>query len=148
TRRIPPSRKPLETVYSEKIDSGTEIELAIDRMGEQRFLSLKSRLDNGFTLHMSIPVSSIESSVSVVNGFLLVVGLVSSALALVIALIISRRFTGSILHMNRITRKMKDLDFSEKCEIKSKDEFGQLAGSIDDLSESLDATLKELSQKN
>jgi len=148
TRRIPPSRKPLETVYSEKIDSGTEIELAIDRLGEQRFLSLKSRLDNGFTLHMSIPVSSIESSVSVVNGFLLVVGLVSSALALVIALIISRRFTGSILHMNRITRKMKDLDFSEKCEIKSKDEFGQLAGSIDDLSESLDATLKELGQKN
>jgi len=38
-RRVPPSRKPLETVYSEKIDSGTEIELSVDKMGEQRFLS-------------------------------------------------------------------------------------------------------------
>jgi signal transduction histidine kinase len=148
TRRIPPSRNPLETIYSEKIDSGTEIELAIDKMGEQRFLSLKSKLDNGFSIHMSIPVSSIESSVSVVNGFLMVVALISSILALIIAFIISRKFTGSILHMNRITKKMKDLDFSEKCEIDSRDEFGQLAGSIDDLSESLDSTLKELGEKN
>ncbi|MBN2253459.1 MAG: HAMP domain-containing protein, partial [Kosmotogaceae bacterium] len=143
-RRVPPSRKPLETLYSETIDSGTEIELSIDRMGEQRFLSLKSKLDNGFSIHMSIPVSSIESSVSVVNGFLMVVALISSVLALVIAFIISRKFTGSILHMNRITKKMKDLDFSERCEIDSRDEFGQLAGSIDDLSKSLDSTLKEL----
>jgi len=147
-RRVPPSRKPLETIYIEEIDPDTEIELAKDRMGGQRFLSLKSTLDNGFTLHMSIPVSSIESSVSIVNGFLMVVALISSILALVIAFVISRRFTGSILQMNRITKKMKSLDFSERCEICSKDEFGQLAGSIDDLSESLDSTLKELGEKN
>jgi signal transduction histidine kinase len=84
----------------------------------------------------------------VVNGFLMVVALISSILALIIAFIISRKFTGSILHMIQNHQKMKDLDFSEKCEIDSRDEFGQLAGSIDDLSESLDSTLKELGEKN
>jgi len=44
-RRVPPSRKPLETIYIEEIDPDTEIELAKDRMGGQRFLSLKSTLD-------------------------------------------------------------------------------------------------------
>ncbi len=64
----------------------------------------------------------------------MVVALISSILALIIAFIISRKFTGSILHMNRITKKDEgSLDFSEKCEIDSRDEFGQLAGSIDDL---------------
>lgn len=147
-RRVLPIRKPLDTIYNERIDPYTEIELGHDRVSDQRFLTLKSLLRNDFTLFMSIPVSSIESSIAVVNNFLFFVGILSAAFALVIALIISRAFTGAILQMNRVTRKMKTLDFSERCAVRSKDEFGQLAESINEMSESLDEALRELGKKN
>ena len=50
--------------------------------------------------------------------------------------------------MSKITEKMSNMDFSERVAVKSNDEIGNLASSINNLSGSLDATLQDLNQKN
>jgi signal transduction histidine kinase len=50
--------------------------------------------------------------------------------------------------MNRIAAQMANLDFSKECEVKSKDELGTLANSLNKLSKNLGVSLKELKAAN
>ena len=50
--------------------------------------------------------------------------------------------------MSRITEKMSNMDFSEKLDVKTNDEIGELSSSINHLSDSLDKTLQDLNEKN
>lgn len=70
------------------------------------------------------------------------------ATAAVIAHIFSRSVSKPITAMTEVTRKMRHLDFSEKCRVKSKDEVGILAENINDMSEKLDNTIKQLRRAN
>ncbi len=57
-------------------------------------------------------------------------------------------FSKPILEMNKITRSMAEMDFSQKCPPYSNNEIGELGRSINTLSQSLDSTIKDLQQKN
>lgn len=57
-------------------------------------------------------------------------------------------FSKPIIEMNKITRDMAKMDFSQKCPPYNNSEIGELGQSINTLSESLDKTLKDLQQKN
>lgn len=50
--------------------------------------------------------------------------------------------------MSRITEKMSNMDFSERLDVKTRDEIGELSSSINNLSSSLDTTLQDLNEKN
>lgn len=54
----------------------------------------------------------------------------------------------SLIKINKTAAKMADLDFSEKCEVKSEDEVGMLAASLNTLSENLQNALGSLKQAN
>ncbi|MDO4340401.1 MAG: HAMP domain-containing sensor histidine kinase [Eubacteriales bacterium] len=56
--------------------------------------------------------------------------------------------TRPIVRLSKVSRKMADLDFSVRCQENRPDEIGILSQSLDDLSESLDKTLKELQEAN
>lgn len=68
--------------------------------------------------------------------------------AAVTALIFSKTVSAPIVEMTAVTQKMRRLDFSEKCRVKSGDEIGRLAENINDMSERLDKTIAELSRAN
>lgn len=57
-------------------------------------------------------------------------------------------FSKPIIEMNKITRDMAKMDFSQKCPPYNNSEIGELGQSINTLSESLDKTLKDLKEKN
>lgn len=75
-----------------------------------------------------------------------------TVLALVIALIFifdySRRFTKPLIQMNEVMENIANLDFSRKTDIVRKDEIGTLANNINTVSDSLDAALTELRERN
>ncbi|WDU83296.1 HAMP domain-containing protein [Caloramator sp. Dgby_cultured_2] len=50
--------------------------------------------------------------------------------------------------MNKVAVKMANLDFSQKCNIKSEDEIGSLANSLNVLSENLNNALTSLKEAN
>ncbi|MGG4343302.1 sensor histidine kinase [Paenibacillus lautus] len=58
----------------------------------------------------------------------------------------SRQITRPLLRINRTTRQMADLDFSEKIPIITKDEIGDLSRNINELSERLHSHILRLEQ--
>jgi signal transduction histidine kinase len=58
----------------------------------------------------------------------------------------SRQIARPLLRINRTTRQMADLDFSEKIPINSKDEIGDLSRNINELSERLHSHILRLEQ--
>ena len=61
---------------------------------------------------------------------------------------ISKSMTRPINEINSMAQAVADLDFSKKLDISSEDEFGQLADSINHMSETLESTINSLSEAN
>lgn len=104
--------------------------------------------DADHTTYVFSPVADVENVVAVAGTvfwaftFILVI-----AMALVLTEI-TRRFTGPIVEMNKVTKQMAALNFEGKCKDYGRDEIGQLGESINTLSKSLDLTLEDLQVKN
>ncbi|MDF2987769.1 MAG: sensor histidine kinase [Eubacterium sp.] len=69
-------------------------------------------------------------------------------LMLIMAFIFSRSISKPLLKMNTVAQKMADLDFTEECPVKSKDELGNLALSLNSLSKNLSLSLGDLKAAN
>ncbi len=69
-------------------------------------------------------------------------------LMLVMAFVFSRSISKPLLKMNSVAGKMADLDFTEECRVKSKDELGNLALSLNRLSRNLSRSLEDLKSAN
>lgn len=105
-------------------------------------------LSSGEKLHIYTPVADIETVVGVADKVysaicvpLLI--LMSGILCLLVA-----RFTEPLVEMSDITKDMAALNFERKCGNYGKDEIGDLGRSINTLSNSLDAALMDLKDKN
>lgn len=67
---------------------------------------------------------------------------------LLLASIYSNMITKPLLRINKVATKMAKLDFSEKCKIQSEDEIGNVAASLNFLSENLSKALSSLKRTN
>lgn len=56
--------------------------------------------------------------------------------------------TKPLIEINKVATKMAKLDFSEKCNVKSEDEIGNMASSLNFLSENLNEALTSLKEAN
>ncbi len=111
-------------------------------------LRFQTRQDNGIITLLWVPMAGISESVSLSNNFAAAVGLLTICITGLWTLVISDKFTKPIKEINKITKQMAKLDFTESLSIKSKDELGELSDSINHLSNSLDCAVKELYKKN
>lgn len=100
------------------------------------------------TVKVMIRNSIIETSAVFSMRFVLTVMLASLFLMLAVSVWMSMRFTRPITQMNEIAQRMARLDFSCKTQVDSDDEIGELARSLNTLSDSLHAALRELQEKN
>lgn len=112
------------------------------------YIYLIGALDNGDYVMLRSSIESIEESAQISNQFFIYVTIYVSCFSFVVMLFISRRFTGKILDLAKIARKMSNLDFEEKYPVESEDEIGVLGNSINTLSKTLEKTLGELKGAN
>lgn len=119
-----------------------------DTMNGMRSMILEGNLSNGYQVMLHFPIASIQGNITIVNQFLLIIGAFIFLLSLFVAYSISKSFAEPIMTMNHVTKKMKQLSFEEKCTVTTSDEIGQLAESINELSDSLSESLQELKEKN
>lgn len=119
-----------------------DLELKLD------FLRLKTNLKNGDILQIRIPLSAISESADIASSFMMFTGLLIIALGGIGAYFFASSFTNPIIKLKSIAQNMSRLDFSEKCQINRKDELGELASSINNLSDQLSVTLTKLNEKN
>ena len=113
------------------------------------YVLLTARLDNGYRLYIRIPINSIQESVKISNNFLYMIAGITIIIAAIIVIVISRKFTDSILELNVIAKKMSNLDFSHKYRITdAEDEINNLGKSINTMSDKLEKTIKQLRENN
>ena len=95
-----------------------------------------------------LPMRNISEAIAAVKDFSWFLFAAMFILISIIAFVFSRAITHPIIEINTITEKMKHLDFSEKCKVNSSDELGRLSENVNEMSEKLDSTIKELVSAN
>lgn len=103
-----------------------------------------STLGDDVFLVITKSIKGIRESVAVANEFYLASGFVMIAIGIGGVLFLSHRISDPIIKMNHIARDMSYLEFGEKIDITSNDEIGELAKSINLLSDKLSDSIKSL----
>jgi signal transduction histidine kinase len=113
------------------------------------FIYLTSVLDNGYKLYMRVAITAIKESVKISNRFLQIMGILTIIISGIMVKIISRRFTDPILQLNKIADQMSKLDFNVKyISSNSNDEIDHLGKSINQMSDTMEKTIKQLRNTN
>lgn len=95
-----------------------------------------------------ISFQPINEAVDIIGDFILYVFLFALIFIIILSLIYSKIVTSSLLRINRVAEKMANLDFSERCKIKSKDELGNLSKSINIMADKLSNSMENLERAN
>lgn len=138
----------MKVLESEDLSGGIVFERARRAFGGEEMLLCRKRLDNGLFAEVRVQKQMIADSAAVANEFILIVSLICFLLSVFWVLLLARRVSKPIVDMNEITRDMAALRFERQLKIGRKDEIGELAVSVNELSSSLSAALKDLQQKN
>ena len=134
-----------------KIKNGSDniIIYTVDASTTNKYLLLKSETDNGYLVYIKIPINPIKESVRISNETLILLGALLIVISAFASSYISRRLTEPIVQLNRITKKMANLDFSEKYKIMdASDDMNTVGTNINEMSEKLESTIKRLRSNN
>lgn len=119
-----------------------------DARMKSQYIELVGFLESGEIVLMRSNMESMQESVKVANKFLVYAGIGSAVIISIIMFFVSRRFTGPVLQLAGIAKRMTELDFDVKYKVRSRDEIGELGNSINVLAERLEKTISELKSAN
>lgn len=111
-------------------------------------LQIVAFLGNDIYLLMETPKEAIKTSSDIALKFIVLISIITFLVGLFITFIISYKITNPIRKIDRIARKMAYMDFSEKCNINSKDEIGILASNINIMADNLKDNINKLKKVN
>ena len=116
--------------------------------GENGFLEMYGRLNNGTAFLMSTPLESIKESAELANRFYFYVGIAGTLVGGIIIWLVAGRVTKPILSLNALSEKMVHLDFDAKYDGKEENEIGLLGENMNKLSQSLEKNISDLKSAN
>lgn len=93
-------------------------------------------------------LQQIDEAMIVMKEYYVYVFIAALLFILILAFVYSKMISAPLVKINKSAVKMANLDFSSYCDIKSKDEIGSLANSLNSLSKNLNNTLDELKGAN
>lgn len=109
-----------------------------------RKVILMSKLDDNYYLILSRSLSSIRDNVHISNKLIIIIGLIMFIIGTVIVVFFARRLSNSIIQINSAARRIANLDFEQKVSVKDKGEIGELANSINIISDKLSDSINSL----
>ena len=104
--------------------------------------------DNETAFFLTIPVGSIKESIELFNKVLVTLSILTIIFGSIAIYLISRNMTKPLLELSDISKKMSRLEFENKYKVKTEDEIGVLGNSINDLSDKLEKSIRELKNAN
>ena len=114
-----------------------------------QYLMLKANLDNGYIIYIKIQVEPIKETVKISNNLLLIIGVLMIIIAAVIASVIANKYTKPIMQLSNITKRMANLDFSQRYRISdAEDEINMLGRNINEMADKLELTIGKLRSNN
>jgi len=148
----PAKRNEAEQIYFRrfekyKLDENNEGNRIIDRRGMYH-LEYWKLLPTGQFITFRISLDSIQSTVGIVNEFYIYEGIAIFIGSLFFVYIFSLHITRPIIALNSIIRRMVNMDFSYRANIKSGDELEELGDNMNFLSSELEKNIGELKLSN
>ncbi len=137
-----------EDAMKEFAEKDSYYEIFEDPQLHSRCMILAKTADNSDIFFGVVPLAYESENHKAFAAITLPWLLLSAVVSLLVAIIFSKQITKPILSISRVTTKMKNLDFSEICNLKGKDELGKLAENINEMSKKLDETIQELLKAN
>lgn len=120
----------------------------IKKDNNTRYMLIAKKEENSDTILAISPLLAVAETSRMFKTATFPWIIISVLIALLVAMIFARSILKPLLSITRITAKIKNLDFSEKCTLNSEDELGYLASNINDMSEKLDSTITQLVKAN
>ena len=126
------------------------LEKTSDKHRDGGYLILFGTLDDGNSILMQIPLSSIEESADISRQFMIYICVAAAIVGAILIYLIARRLTHPIMELTDLSKRMTELDFTAKY---SEDrhnnyEINQLGYHMNELSEALEHTISELKTAN
>lgn len=109
-------------------------------------MSLKSNNDS--VIISVSAIQPIEEASKIIDEFYIYVFLGLTILAWILSSIYSNLISTPLIKLNTVANKMSNMDFSVSCDIDREDEIGNLAHTLNFLSNNLQKALTDLKQKN
>lgn len=118
----------------------------INRTGQGHILLLiyKEKLSDEKTLFMSTSLSVMSSHRHEVYFLNIITLIISLILSMFISRLFAKKITKNIAELNRVAKKITELDFSERTTINSSDELLELSENINTMSDSLSSSINNL----
>ncbi|TXR72722.1 two-component sensor histidine kinase [Bacillus sp. AR8-1] len=104
--------------------------------------------DVNLTLVVFATFQPIDEASQVLVRFLPYISIIVLVIGLGSAYLYSRFITKPLIYINKGAQKMANLDFSEKIEVRSMDELGELSNSLNDMSINLQQAMFDLQNAN
>ncbi|AOT70670.1 sensor histidine kinase [Geosporobacter ferrireducens] len=119
--------------------------------GIDNIVMIKPIFHNGVLNEMVFAMSSLQpvgEAIGVMKDYYIYGFLAAIFIILLLAYIYSRLIAEPLIRINNVALRMAELDFSVECDVKSDDEIGNLANSINKLASSLHKNMKTLRDTN
>ncbi|MGG4495481.1 sensor histidine kinase [Brevibacillus reuszeri] len=107
---------------------------------------IQDRDGNPTYLYAMTSLQPVNEAAGMIKDYYVYIIIATLLLVLMASFYYSRQIARPLLRINRTTRQMADLDFSEKILITTKDEIGDLSRNINELSERLHSHILRLQQ--
>lgn len=107
-------------------------------------LVYKEKISSEKTIFLSISLSVMSMHRHEVYFLNLITLIITLILSIIISRIFAKRITKNIYELNRVTKKITKLDFSEKVAINTSDELSELSENINVMSKSLSMSIDNL----
>lgn len=112
-----------------------------------RWLIYIDKLENGRFAIVQIPVVAIEQAIVLFQQFFSWILVFSFALALVLAIVLSRNLTRPIHRLQKVVTNIEELKFDCYFEGKRQDEIGKLGQQLNHISHTLEKTIYDLQEE-
>ncbi len=124
---------------------------AQNEYGSTSIITLSSIVSNGQArglLYIFASLRPVDEATSVIRDYYLLYFLGAFVVILVLAFVFSRQVARPLIHLDRVAASIANLDFSQECTLKSNDELGNLARTLNRLSANLSKTIADLKESN
>lgn len=109
---------------------------------------LFTSLGSGVYLSLDTPRQFIAETAELAIKSCATIALFTLAFAAVALYLICRRIAAPITEIQRSAERIAELDFSARCIVRSRDEIGMLAQSINEMADSLQSNIRDLERAN
>ncbi len=106
------------------------------------------RIEKGSYIIIEKPLALIDQNTMIARRFIMISGLLTLILGSAAIFIVSGRITKPVVNMTKTAKAIAKQDFNEKVDYNGDDELGDLARSINQISDELDGALNGLREAN